>query len=82
MISPTTAITAGPIVVSSGSSWLHTQTVASAVWTVPHNLGHRPHVTVRTVGGLDILDPEVLHLNMNTLTITFDIPFAGEAYCT
>lgn len=66
---------AGPI----GGRYVHTQASAATVWTVPHNLGFRPVVSVLTVGGVEILGGEVLHLSLNTLTITFDVAFAGSA---
>lgn len=68
---------AGP----AGSSYEHTQAVAATVWTVPHNLGYRPGVTVLTTGGLEVL-ADVLHLSANTLTITFLAPLAGTARLT
>lgn len=68
---------AGP----AGSSYEHTQAVVSSVWTVPHNLGYRPGVTVLTTGGLEVI-ADVLHLSADTLTITFLAPLAGTARLT
>lgn len=81
LISPVTAVTAGPVIVGSGIEHNHLQNSASALWTVAHNLGKRPDVEITSVGGLTVARPEILHLNSNTLTITFDEPFAGQAYC-
>lgn len=64
---------------SAGARYVHTQSSAAAVWTVPHNLGFRPVVAVFTVGGVEVLGGEVLHLSLVTLTITFDVAFAGSA---
>jgi hypothetical protein len=66
---------------SAGTSYDHLQSSASAVWTVPHNLGYLPTVSVRTIGGLEVEGGEVLHLSVNTLTITFDVAFTGTARC-
>jgi hypothetical protein len=63
------------------SAFVHTQASASSLWTVPHNLGYRPSVSVTTVGGVEVLGSEVLHLSDNTLTLTFDDSFAGYARC-
>ena len=64
-----------------GARYVHTQASTSTIWTVPHNLGFRPVVTVLTVGGQEVLGGEVLHLSANTLNITFDVAFAGSASC-
>lgn len=64
---------------SASARYSHTQASASAVWTIPHNLGFRPVVAIFTVGGVEILAGEVIHLTLNTLTITFDVAFAGSA---
>lgn len=61
-------------------SYLHTQASAATVWTIAHNLGVRPTVTVLSVGGLLMLG-DVLHLDANTLTITFAVAVAGTARC-
>lgn len=49
-----------------------------ATWIIPHNLGYNPQVT--------ILDPEgnlvygnVQYLDLNTLLISFNVPFYGTA---
>jgi len=82
-ISPVSAITAGPVVLSGGNStYTFTQSTAATTWTVAHNLARKPHVSVRTPGGIGVLTPDIQHLNANTLQLTFDIPFAGEAYCS
>ena len=64
---------------SPGTSYEHTQASASALWTVAHNLGFRPAVSILTTGGVEILGGEILHLSVNTLQITFDEAFAGSA---
>jgi hypothetical protein len=37
----------------TSGGYTHTQAVASAVWTINHNLGFSPNVQARTVGGLN-----------------------------
>lgn len=69
-----TAVSAG-----AGARYVHTQSSAAAVWTISHNLGFRPVASVFTVGGLEVLLPEILHLSNNNLTITFDTAQAGSA---
>lgn len=58
----------------------HVQVSAAALWTVAHNLGHKPGVTVLSVGGVEML-AEVVHLGSNSLQIVFDSAAAGSALC-
>jgi hypothetical protein len=64
-----------------GARYTHTQSSPLSLWTIAHNLGFRPNVTVTTIGGQEVWGGEVLHLSANTLTITFDIAMAGLADC-
>lgn len=66
---------------TAGGRYIHTQSSPLAIWTVPHNLGFRPDVTITTIGGQEVWGGEVLHLSFNTLTLTFDVPFVGYADC-
>ncbi len=56
----------------------HVQMSASLSWTVNHNLGRFPSVTVMTVGGLE-MEPDVLHVSNNQTQINFVTPVAGRA---
>jgi hypothetical protein len=62
----------------AGATHTHTQTVAAATWTVAHNLGFRPHVSV-----LDTAFREqtagVEHLSANVCQLDFTTPTAGTA---
>jgi hypothetical protein len=66
---------------SSGASYEHTEGSPSALWTIAHNLGFRPSVTVLSTGGLEVL-ADVQHLSVNTLTVTLLAPMAGSARLT
>lgn len=58
----------------------HVQGVASAIWTVTHNLGRRPGgVSVVSSTG-DEVTGEVQHLSDNQMEIRFSASFSGEAY--
>lgn len=59
--------------------YLHQQNVASAVWTITHNLGKYPAVTVIDSAGSQC-EGTVTYLNENALTLTFGAGFAGTAY--
>jgi hypothetical protein len=65
---------------ASSASYTHLQNAESAIWTVPHNLGHRPMVAVFTAGGVEI-SGETIHLSNDTLQIYFDEPLTGSVRC-
>jgi hypothetical protein len=60
-------------------SYAHTQSVASATWTITHNLGYRPAVSVVDSGGNYVVG-DVNYISTNALTISFSSPFGGSAY--
>ena len=63
----------------AGGDYLqHDQSVAASTWTINHNFGVRPNVSVYTAGGLEML-AEVLHVSVNQTQILFDSPTAGFA---
>jgi hypothetical protein len=68
---------AGP----SASSYTHTQASSSATWTIPHNLGFRPTITVLTDGGIEVVT-DVIHLSANTAQVSLVAPMTGTARCT
>ncbi len=61
-------------------SYTHTQGVPSTFWTVSHNLGKHPSVTVVDTAGTEY-EGEVTHIDNNNLTLTFSAQFGGYAYC-
>ncbi|HRY32123.1 MAG TPA: hypothetical protein P5531_04055 [Bacteroidales bacterium] len=63
---------------TSDKYYRHTQALPAAVWTVTHNLGKRPSVTVTDTAGTQV-EGQVDYVNSNTLTITFSAPFSGYA---
>jgi hypothetical protein len=64
---------------ATGGTYTHTQALASATWTINHNLGYFPNVTV-----VDSAEDEVVgdinYVNNNTLIISFNGGFSGNAY--
>lgn len=60
-------------------SYAHTQSVSSATWTITHNLGYRPAVSVVDSGGNYVVG-DVNYVSVNSLTISFSAPFGGSAY--
>lgn len=61
-----------------GARYTHTQSVASAVWTVNHNLGIRPQVEVFSPGWVGV-EAATLHVDANQMIISFNVPQTGFA---
>lgn len=81
----------GKVLTTDGSSlswqdatYTHTQSGASATWTITHNLNKFPSVTVIDSGD-SVVQGEILYNSANQLTITFfaggvESAFSGKAY--
>ena len=66
---------------STGVAYTHLQSVTATVWTINHNLGMRPAVTILDTGGNEV-EADVVHTSFNQLVIRFAIPIAGIARLT
>lgn len=64
---------------SSFATYTHTQTSAATTWTIVHNLGCRPSVTIVDSGG-NVQIGEILYDSNNQVTVTFAAAFGGYAY--
>lgn len=62
------------------SNYPHTQAIASAVWTVPHNLNRRPSVTTTDNLGR-VVYGDVTYVDANIVQITHGSALTGFAYC-
>ena len=60
-------------------AYTHTQGVSSDTWTINHNLGFHPNLTVIDSGGT-IYEVEITYTNTVSLTVTFSAAFSGKAY--
>lgn len=65
-------------------TYTHTQSAASATWTITHNLNKFPSVTVIDSGD-SVVQGEILYNSANQLTLTFyagggTSAFSGKAY--
>jgi hypothetical protein len=67
----------GPPGVDTGY-YRHVQDNPAAVWIVQHNLGYRPAVFVEDSAGSVVIG-DVLYVDANQLTISFDAAFGGYA---
>lgn len=57
----------------------HVQSTPSASWTIAHNLGKRPSVSVVDSAGTNIVG-NFEYVDDNNCTLTFSSSFSGEAY--
>lgn len=62
-----------------GGNYTHTQSVSSSTWTITHNLGFSPAVSVVDSGGNHVVG-DVNYVSVNVLTVSFSAPFGGSAY--
>ena len=61
------------------ATYVFAQASAAAIWTIPHNLGKFPSITVVDSSGNVVVGFETYNSN-NQITITFSAPFSGTAY--
>ena len=65
--------------VSSGKApYVHLQPVGASIWTIVHNLGHYPDLTIYDDQNEQIIG-DVRHDSLNVSTITFTVPVSGIA---
>lgn len=69
----------GPPGQGGSSTYTHTQTLPLATWTVAHNLGRRPSVTVTDHLGNVVL-ADVRYVDNDLIQINHSAPLAGFAY--
>ena len=71
-----------PPVASGGgpdAHYVHVQGAAATTWTIVHNLGKHPALTVVDSGGNRVYGDEV-YVSTTTTTVTFGAAFGGVAY--
>ncbi len=65
---------------STDKNYVHTQNSSSDSWTINHNLGKKPSVTVTTLTtGAQVIG-EVTYTNNNTLVVSFAAAVSGIAH--
>lgn len=67
----------GPAGLDSGH-YRHVQPTPATLWSVQHDLGYRPAVSVQDSAG-SVVYGDVEYLDANNLTITFTFAFSGFA---
>jgi len=63
----------------SGGFFTFTQASPASTWTITHNLGYQPNISVVDSGGSQV-EGETVWSSPNSLTITFSGAFSGVAY--
>lgn len=63
----------------AGGTYHYIQSSPSAVWTINHNLGFYPNVTIVDSAG-SVVEGDVTYPNTNTMVLTFTGGFSGDAY--
>lgn len=66
-------------VIPSAGSYIHNQSTSSATWTITHNLGFYPSVSVVDSGGNYVVG-DVTYVSLNVVSIAFSSAFGGKAY--
>jgi len=67
--------TAGP----TGGVYEHTQGVANSTWSINHNLGYHPNVSVVDSAGR-LVFADIEYINQNTLNVIAAGAFSGKAF--
>lgn len=60
-------------------AYVHTQSTPSATWTINHNLGRNPSVTV-VDSSEKVVFGDITYVTDNQLTVSFSAAFGGKAY--
>ncbi|WP_018407936.1 hypothetical protein [Methylocystis rosea] len=66
----------GPI-----GGYTHVQLSASAAWTINHNLGVKPTISLYSVGGVEF-EGQITHVTDNQAVINLATSIAGFARCS
>jgi hypothetical protein len=59
--------------------YMHTQTAAISTWTIVHNMGYMPSITVIDSGGNEV-EGSIVYNSTDTLTLSFSTEMSGVAY--
>lgn len=62
-----------------GGVYEHNQTAVSSVWTINHDLGYNPNVTIVDSGG-SVIEAELWYNNFNSLEVRLSHGMSGKAY--
>lgn len=75
-VSVSSRVTSGDV---KDKHYVHQQNTPNSSWTIAHNLGKKPSVTV--VDSADeVVHGQIEYIDNNTVTLTFAGAFSGRAY--
>ena len=60
-------------------SYIHTQSGSASTWTITHNLGYYPAVSI-VDSGENLVIGDVTYISTNILSVSFTASFGGKAY--
>lgn len=69
----------GPPGPAGGAGYVFTQDVAATTWTITHDLGRFPSLTLVDTAG-DEMETDFRYLDANNVVVTFRAATAGTAY--
>ena len=64
----------------SDKHFVYSQTTPASIWTVIHNLGKYPAVTVVDSANTEVVG-DIQYIDLNSFRITFSSDFSGKAFC-
>lgn len=67
------------LVLPMAGQYVHNQLVSASTWTITHNLGYYPAVTVVDSGNNTVIG-NVTYISENQLSVSFNATFGGKAY--
>lgn len=72
-------MTSAALGITSDAAFIHTQTTPAATWTIAHDLGKYPAVTIMDSAGNQIVG-DVQYVDADNLNIVFTSTISGKAY--
>lgn len=66
-------------VLPTAGVYTHTQGTSASTWTITHNLGYYPSVTV-VDNGDNVVIGDVSYISPNQVSVSFSASFGGKAY--
>jgi hypothetical protein len=67
------------VVRERSSNYIHTQSIASTIWTINHPLQKFPSVTIIDSGD-NVVYGDIQYMSTSQVKITFSAAFGGKAY--
>lgn len=63
----------------SNFTYVHNQASPASVWSIMHNLGGYPNVTVEDSGGNEV-SGDITYVDANNIVLSFNASFSGQAF--